>query len=213
MEPTTNTASDQPLSRTGLLGLMAVQGFVGYEWLMSGLAKLWRGGFATGLAAELTDKSEGVSGWYRRLLDNAIIPHAWFVGWVVLTGELAIGLGLIGTALAYTRRSAHHPSRIPPDLALAVAATAAVGATVLNVAFHLANASPHPWLIPRDGFDEGVDLDSLLPMVQLVLVAVNVRLFSITRADRRRGSSQTPASALIQADDNTIIRPPERRVP
>ena len=30
---------------------MAVQAFVGYEWLMSGLVKLWRGGFASGLAA------------------------------------------------------------------------------------------------------------------------------------------------------------------
>ena len=213
MEPTTNAASDQPLSRTGLLGLMAVQAFVGYEWLMSGLAKLWRGGFASGLAAELTDKSEGVSGWYRRLLDNVIIPHAWFVGWVVLIGELAIGLSLLGGALAYARRSAHDPSQYPSQVLLAVAAIAALAATFLNVAFHLANASPHPWIIPRNGFDEGVDLDSLLPMVQLVLIAVSVRLFTITRADRRRGSSQTPKSTLIQAEDNTLTRPPERRVP
>ena len=51
MEPTTTTVNDQPQLRAGLLGLMAVQAFVGYEWLMSGLAKLWRGGFASGLAA------------------------------------------------------------------------------------------------------------------------------------------------------------------
>ena len=200
MEPTTNTANDQPLSRTGLLGLMAVQAFVGYEWLMSGLAKLWRGGFASGLAAELTDKSEGVSGWYRRLLDNVVIPHAWFVGWVVLIGELAIGLSLVGGALAYARRSAHDPSQFPSQVVLAVAAIAGLAATLLNVAFHLANASPHPWIIPSDGFDEGVDLDSLLPMVQLVLVAVSIRLFTITRADRRRGSSPTLESTMIQAD-------------
>ena len=200
MEPTTTTASDQPLSRTGLLGLMAVQAFVGYEWLMSGLAKLWRGGFASGLAAELTDKSQGVTGWYRHLLDNVIIPHAWFVGWVVLIGELAIGLSLVGSALVYARRSAHHPSQFPPESLLGVAAIAALAATVLNVAFHLANASPHPWIIPRNGFDEGVDLDSLLPMVQLVLIAVNVRLFNTARADRRHGSSLTGASTIAQAD-------------
>jgi hypothetical protein len=195
MEPTTNTANDRAISRTGLLGLMAVQAFVGYEWLMSGLAKLWRGGFASGLAAELTDKSEGVSGWYRRLLDNVIIPHAWFVGWVVLIGELAIGLSLVGGALAYARRSAHHPSQFPSQVVLAVAAIAALAATLLNVAFHLANASPHPWIIPSDGFDEGVDLDSLLPMVQLVLVAVSVRLFTIARVDRR-----SSATTMNQAD-------------
>ena len=69
--------------------------------------------------------------------------------------------------------------------------TAALGATLLNVVFHLANASPHPWLIPRNGFDEGVDLDSLLPMVQLVLIAVSVRLFTIARGDRHRGAVES----------------------
>ena len=179
---------DRDTARYGVAGLMAVQAFVGYEWFMSGLAKLWRGGFAAGLANELTDKSAGVTGWYRTLLDKTIIPHAWFVGWVVLTAELAIGISLMGAAIAWAGRG-RRLSRAAWTVTLSLTATAALAATVLNVAFHLANASPHPWLIPKDGFDEGVDLDSLLPMVQLVLFAVSARLLL---RSRRTTADTTP---------------------
>jgi hypothetical protein len=36
--------------RTALLGLLVIQAFIGYEWLMSGLAKVARGGFPSGLS-------------------------------------------------------------------------------------------------------------------------------------------------------------------
>ena len=61
--------------------------------------------------------------------------------------------------------------------------TAALGGIVMNLNFHLANGSAHPWLIPGDGFDEGVDLDSFMPAVQLVLVIVSAVVW---RAMRRR---------------------------
>jgi hypothetical protein len=67
-------------------------------------------------------------------------------------------------------------------LLLAVAASAIAG-ILMNVNFHLANGAPHPWLIPKSGFDEGVDLDSLMPFIQLVLAGVALRLW----ADLRRG--------------------------
>ena len=121
-----------------------------------------------------------MTGWYRTLLDKTIIPHAWFVGWVVLIAELTIGISLLGAAIAWVWMD-RRMSRTAWRVTLLITATAALGATVLNVAFHLANASPHPWLIPKDGFDEGVDLDSLLPMVQLVLFAVSARLLLHTR--------------------------------
>lgn len=188
MKSTPTGTPDRDAARYGVAGLMAVQAFVGYEWFMSGLAKLWRGGFAAGLANELTDKSAGVTGWYRTLLDKTIIPHAWFVGWVVLTAELTIGICLMGAAIAWAQR-ARRLSHTAWMVTLSITATAALGATVLNVAFHLANASPHPWLIPKDGFDEGVDLDSLLPMVQLVLFAVSARLLL---RSRRAPAETTP---------------------
>jgi len=47
-------------ARLPLVGLLLIQLFLGYEWLMSGLTKIVRGGFASGLADELAEKSEGV---------------------------------------------------------------------------------------------------------------------------------------------------------
>ena len=44
-----------------------------------------------------------------------------------------------------------------------------------------ANGSPHPWFIAKDGFDEGIDLDSLLPAIQLILIGVSVALWRVER--------------------------------
>jgi hypothetical protein len=57
---------------------------------------------------------------------------------------------------------------------LATTVLASLGGIFMAVNFHLANGAPHPWLIPQSGFDEGVDLDSLLPAVQLVLIGVSL---------------------------------------
>jgi hypothetical protein len=53
--PTTEHQSTA--SRLPLVGLLLIQLLVGCEWLMSGLTKIVRGGFPSGLAAELKDKS------------------------------------------------------------------------------------------------------------------------------------------------------------
>lgn len=60
-------------------------------------------------------------------------------------------------------------------------AVAAVGGVLMNINFHLANGSPHPWLIPSCGFDEGVDLDSLMPATQIVLIAVSIGVWLAMR--------------------------------
>ena len=64
-------------------------------------------------------------------------------------------------------------------------ALASLGGIVMAVNCHLANGAAHPWLIRADGFDEGVDLDSLLPAIQLVLIAVSGRLWWLARHQRR----------------------------
>ena len=51
---------------------------------------------------------------------------------------------------------------------------AAFAGIVMAVNFHLSKGSTHPWILPRDGFDESVDLDSLLPLIQGVFIWVSV---------------------------------------
>jgi len=169
------------LGRLPLIGLFAVQAAIGYEWFMSGVTKIARGGFPAGLADELRDKSPGSPGWYRTIIDNVLIPNGQTVGYLTEIGEVLIGLALIGTAAAFI----FAPDRLgrrTQEALFGLTALSAFLALVMNVNFHLANGSPHPWLIPADGFDEGVDLDSLMPFIELTLIVVSV--FALRRLRR-----------------------------
>ncbi len=187
-------------SRLPLIGLLVIQLAIGYEWAMSGLTKLVRGGFPSGLADELREKSEGAAGWYMSFLDSVVIPNASAFGYLIEIGELLIGLALIVAALVWIFRWERVPERGRSYLLLATALAALAG-IFMNANFHLANGSAHPWLIPKDGFDEGVDLDSLMPIIQLVLLGVSGRLWIEGRRARQavkaatdRKEKQTPVA-------------------
>lgn len=167
---------DRYAARTSLVGLLAVQAILGYEWLMSGLTKVWRGGFPSGLGDELREKSEGAAPWYASLLDSVVIPNGGLFGVLIIVGELAIGLTMIATAALWAFRWTRLSFRGRTGL-LAASVVAGVAGILMNINFHLANGSAHPWLVPSDGFDEGVDLDSFMPAVQLVLVLVAAGLW------------------------------------
>jgi hypothetical protein len=175
-------------ARIPLVGLLVVQLLVGYEWAMSGLTKIVRGGFPSGLSDELREKSEGAAGWYTSFLDSVVIPNGQTWGYAIEIGELLIGFALIAAALAWLFgwERINAPQRRRVLLATALASLAGI---LMAVNFHLANGASHPWLIPADGFDEGVDLDSLLPAIQLVLAAVSGRLWWLARSERAEESS------------------------
>ena len=190
---TTNEAS-----RLALSGLLVVMAFVGYEWFMSGLTKIVRGGFPSGLAAELREKSQGTVGWYKSFLDGTVIPNGKAFGILIELGELAGGIVFIAAAVLLLWRwqqlSYHGALGV-----LATVALASLAAIFMNINFHLANASPHPWLIPKDGFDEGVDMDSLLPLIQLAFVVVSVRLIVLLRRARAGGRDTPEATPTRRA--------------
>ena len=172
------------MSRIGLIGLLVVQLLVGYEWFLSGLTKIVRGGFPGGLADDLTEKSEGAPGWYRSFLDGSVIPNASTFGYLIEIGELLVGLALIVAAIVWLARW----ERLSDGGRIAILAAtvlASLGGIFMAINFHLANGAAHPWLIPKDGFDEGVDLDSLLPAVQLVLIGVSVAVWRSLRLSAR----------------------------
>lgn len=171
-------------NRIPLIGLLVVQLAVGYEWAMSGLTKVVRGGFPSGLADELRDKSAGAASWYRSVLDSIVIPNASVWGYAIEIVELVVGLVLIGVAVVWLFRW-ERLSGGARRAALMGVVVASLAGVLMAVNFHLANGGTHPWLIPKSGFDEGVDLDSLLPFLQLALAAVAGRLWLL---DRRAGS-------------------------
>ena len=183
---TTDRTATEVLGRIPFIGLLAVQVAIGYEWLMSGLTKIARGGFPAGLAEELEEKSVGAPSWYRTIIDDVLIPNASTVGYLTEIAELLIGVALIGVAVAFIVA----PARLTMFMQEALFAATAVAATLallMNVNFHLANGSAHPWLIPNDGFDEGVDLDSLMPFIEITLIAVSIA--ALRRLRRHRGAA------------------------
>jgi hypothetical protein len=191
-QPNQSTAG--AVSRIALVGLLLVQLLVGYEWFLSGLTKVVRGGFPGGLADELTEKSKGAPGWYKSFLDGSVIPNASAFGYLIEIGELAVGLALIVAAIVWLTRW----ERLSDGGRIAVLAAtvlASLGGIFMALNFHLANGAAHPWLIPKDGFDEGVDLDSLLPVVQLVLIGVSVAIWRSLRPVALR-TSQVESAGL-----------------
>jgi thiosulfate dehydrogenase [quinone] large subunit len=93
-------------TKTALLWLV-VRVYVGWQWLHAGWEKYsgdgWIGanaghslsGFLQGAIAKTADAHSGVTGWYAYFLQHAVLPHA--VGWsyVVVFGELLVGLALV----------------------------------------------------------------------------------------------------------------------
>lgn len=179
------------LGRLPLVGLLAVQAAIGYEWFMSGLTKIVRGGFPAGLADELRDKSLGAPGWYRTVIDDVLIPNGQTVGYLTEIGELLVGLVLVGAAAAFIF-APDRLSRATQEALFGLTALSAFLALVMNVNFHLANGSPHPWLIPADGFDEGVDLDSLMPFIEVTIIVVS--LFALLGLRAARATGPQPAA-------------------
>jgi len=182
--------------RIPLLGLLAIQILIGYEWLMSGLTKVVRGGFPSGLADELAEKSEGTASWYVSFLDSVVIPNASTFGVLIILGELAVGAALIAAAALWAFRWERLDTG-GRTAVLGATAASALGGIFMNVNFHLANGSAHPWLIPGEGFDEGVDLDSLMPAIQLVLAAVSAGTWLALRRERQ---------ALTRGTDRAVPR-------
>ena len=93
-------------SSQGALIWLFVRVYVGYVWLTSGWKKLgneaWIGenagaaisGFMKGALAK-AEEGKDVSQWYASILENVVIPNAKVFSYVVVFGEILVGLGLI----------------------------------------------------------------------------------------------------------------------
>lgn len=166
-------------------GFFGVQFFLGYEWLMSGLAKLVSGDFASTLGATLADMTKDQSGPYKSFIDNVAIPNGQLFGTLVMAGELTAGAVFIVAALAAVAAWSRLGPRGQSLLLGVVGLTAIVGA-FMSLNFHLAMGANAPWTIAPDPNDQGVDLDSLMVVLQLVFAGV---AFGAIRQIRRNARS------------------------
>jgi hypothetical protein len=159
-----------------MIGLLALEIILGYEWFMSGLAKIVRGDFTSGLPDEVLKKLPDTATWYGRFLRSSVIPNATFFGYAIEIAELLAGVVLIVCPLIWIFAWDRVSNRLR-RVALFFVAVAAIGGAFLAINLHLFNAGSHPWLIPKSSFDEGVDLDSVLPALQIVIAWISIVLF------------------------------------
>jgi len=163
--------------------LAAVQAVVGYEWLVSGANKVLSGSFPQGLADALREGlKDNPNVWYVEFVRGVVLPHSVAYGYLIQYCELAAGVALLIGALVLCGRL---PERGQPYYRLAIAEIAA--ATAASFGCLLLCVNLHFWM--GDGlissintakaFDEGIDLDTLLPPLSLILLVMNGRLLTV----------------------------------
>lgn len=156
----------------------AVQGLIGWEWLISGANKALAGDFPSGLAGTLDDGIKGnPNGWYVAFLKSVVLPHSVFFGYAIEIAEVLAGVALLAGALLFitgVRRRGEPQYRVA--LTQVIAATlAAFACVVLCVNFHfLMGDGILPGLSPSQPFNEGVNLDTLMPPLSFVILVFNL---------------------------------------
>jgi hypothetical protein len=172
-----------------LPGLLVVQIIVGFEFFWTVLVKLVRGGFVSGLGADLTDRVQAAPGWYRSLAESVIIPNATVFAYLVLIGELFVGVTLIVAAVVWLARwDALSLSGRRTLVSLII--LAALAAFAMNLNYHIANGASNLWQLPTEVFDEGVDINTVLALVDLVIVVVMAFVLASLRGPRPAGEEQ-----------------------
>lgn len=183
-----------------LVTLLVMQIIIGYEWLSSGITKVASGNFVSGLGADLTEESRDAAHWYRSFLDGTIIPNARAFAVLIEVGEIVVGVALMAAAIVWLARWSRLSDRWRMAI-LAVTMLAGLGAVLMALNFHLASGANHPWLIPKDGFDETIDVDAVLIMFQLALFAFSgyVLLKIRGRQQLASASSEVPSPQPSQS--------------
>jgi len=156
-----------------LVGLLVVQIIVGFEFFWTVLVKIVRGGFVSGLAADLQNRVQAAPGWYRSLADSVIIPNASLFGYLIIIGEFFVGITLIATAIVWLVRW-DSLSMTARRTLVGLIVLAAAAALAMNLNYHIANGATNPWQLPTEVFDEGVDINTVFTLIDATIVVVIV---------------------------------------
>ena len=177
-----------------MIGLLIVVIIIGYEWFISGLTKILHGDFVSGLADEMADKLADAPSWYASFLNSTVIPNASTFGYLIEFGEVLIGLTFIVGSLLWLFAWKRLPLKVQSTV-LWLTVAAAIGGIFMALNFHFANGLTHPWLIPADSFDEGVDFDSFLVVMNMVIATVYIDLLNSLRL---RTNDKVAATAQVR---------------
>ena len=184
------------LNRASRYLLAAIQAIIGWEWLMSGGNKLLSGAFPQGLADALNDGiKNNPNGWYVTFVQNMILPNSITWGYFIEWTEIAIGLILVGGALmllGQPRTQGDPQYKVGIIYSIAVITAAAFGA-FQNINFHFWMGG---WVFPKFNpaapFNEGIDIDGLLPPFFLLIIIANLAMIKELRGGYLFSRQQVP---------------------
>jgi hypothetical protein len=166
--------------------IAALQGIIGIEWLISGINKVANGAFPQGLGGALSNGlSDNPNAWYVSFLQALIIPNGVFWGYMIEWTEVLIGLALVGGALLLLERPRRRgEAQFHAGVAFAgAAAVAGFACAVLCLNFHwwMGGSLFLTTLDPSHPYNEGVDLDAMMPLFALLVIVANVKLVAALR--------------------------------
>ena len=112
-----------------------------------------------------------------------VIPHASTFAYFIIAGEIFIGVVLIAAAIVWLARWSHlsHGARVT---LVTLAGLAALGALFMNLNFHIANGATNPWQIGESAFDEAVDINMLLTLIDATIAVVMASVLVSLRRNR-----------------------------
>ncbi|HEX8917908.1 MAG TPA: hypothetical protein VF898_05370 [Chloroflexota bacterium] len=153
--------------------ICVLQIVLAYEWLVSGLDKIGNTHFDNQLVSLLQQSTQGNRyGWYVSLVHQIVLPNHTLFALLDQGSEIAIGIALLlGGGLGLLRPQA----RITVDAALAASA-ALLGSTFLALNYFVQGNTLIPWINPANAFVPGVDINSFVAVISLVLFVANVCL-------------------------------------
>jgi thiosulfate dehydrogenase [quinone] large subunit len=168
--------------------LAALQGIIGWEWLMSGGDKLLAGTFPQGLGAALANGIDGnPNGWYVNFLQSYVLPHSIFFGYLVEWTEVVVGIILLTGAfilLGQPRRRGEQQHGLMVGYSIA-AIIASLLSIIMSINFHFWLGG---WVIPVFNsatlYNEAIDLEGLLPPLSLAIIIAHLYLLRALQGER-----------------------------
>lgn len=134
--------------------------FIGYEWLTSGLSKLFSHSFVSGFHHEITSSLKDSYGFYDPILKNIVLPNATFFGYFIEYSEIFIGIVFFILFLSSFGRVA--------TWLLKLGMVASILAAFLSINIFLYSGDSY-FVNPGNPFSEAVSLDLLLAVMELSL--------------------------------------------
>ena len=193
--------TQQASTRAGLVTLLVVQIIIGYEWLALGAVEGRQRRLRVGACREPQRQrrlgARLLPGLPQSLRDSQRADLRRADRGRRISSSV---LGLIVVAIVWLAGWQRLSDRSRASI-LVVMMAAALVALWMSINFHLAGGGNQPWLIPGDGFDEALDIDTVLAFIEAAYLAFSGYVLLVLRRAHRAGAVSSRAGRGVLAPE------------